>query len=43
MGTVQLLTNSVCPAPMSWGGTFWNSNNALFWVTTKHTNYIIGP
>ena len=43
--TGQLIqgTNTVAPAPVSWGGTFWNSNNALYWITTSHTNYITGP
>ena len=31
------------PTPITAGGTFWPSNGALYWVTSKHTNYITGP
>ena len=41
--TIQLGPNSTAPAPAAWGGLLWNSNNALYWVTSKHTNYITGP
>ena len=37
-------TNTILPpVPSSQFGTFWNSNNAIFWVTSLHTNYISGP
>ena len=38
-----LPTNGVPPAPNPAAGWLWNSNNALFWVTQTHTNYISGP
>ncbi len=38
-----LQTNAMCPNPLSTGGWLWNSNNALYWVTTSNTNYIAGP
>lgn len=40
---IWLPTNSPCPAPQSWGGLLWNSNNALYWVTTTHTNLLSAP
>jgi hypothetical protein len=40
---VWLPTNQAVLAPQAWGGFLWNSNNALYWVTTTHTNYIAGP
>lgn len=39
---LELLTNGV-PTPIPGVGILWNSNNALYWVTTIHTNYISGP
>jgi hypothetical protein len=44
-GFVFIPTNSVLAAPngQPYGGWLWNSNNALFWVTSAHTNYISGP
>jgi lysophospholipase L1-like esterase len=40
--SLSLVTNCV-PTPVSGLGILWNSNNALYWVTTSHTNYITGP
>jgi len=31
------------PAPVPGLGMLWNSNNALYWVTPAHTNYVTGP
>ena len=39
---VEILTNGI-PTPVPGLGILWNSNNALYWVTTTHTNYISGP
>lgn len=33
----------ICPTPTSSLGFLWNSNNALYWVTTTTTNHITGP
>ena len=38
-----IATNATAPAPPAWGGLLWNSNNALYWVTSSHTNYVTGP
>jgi lysophospholipase L1-like esterase len=40
--SISLLTNGI-PTPVPGVGVLWNSNNALYWVTTTHTNYISGP
>lgn len=40
--SIRLLTNGI-PTPAPGVGVLWNSNNALYWVTTAHTNYISGP
>ena len=40
---IWLPTNTVTLAPQARGGFVWHSNNALYWVTTTHTNYITGP
>jgi lysophospholipase L1-like esterase len=40
--SISLLTNGI-PTPVPGIGILWNSNNALYWVTTTHTNYISGP
>jgi lysophospholipase L1-like esterase len=42
VGSIALLTNGI-PTPVAGLGILWNSNNALYWVTTSHTNYICGP
>jgi lysophospholipase L1-like esterase len=39
---VSLIANGI-PTPVPGVGILWNSNNALYWVTTQHTNYICGP
>jgi lysophospholipase L1-like esterase len=39
---LELITNGV-PTPVPGVGILWNSNNALYWVTTTHTNYVSGP
>jgi lysophospholipase L1-like esterase len=41
-GTVTITTNGI-PIPVPGAGILWNSNNALYWVTPSHTNYISGP
>lgn len=40
---VAIGNQPAAPAPVTAGGTFWPSNGALYWVTSKHTNYITGP
>jgi lysophospholipase L1-like esterase len=40
--SIQLLTNGI-PTPVPGIGILCNSNNALYWVTSFHTNYITGP
>ena len=42
-GSPTIYANNVVPVPQAVAGTFWNSNNALYWVTTTHTNYVTGP
>lgn len=41
-GAIALTANDM-PTPAPRLGFLWNSNNALYWVTTFHTNYITGP
>jgi len=38
----ELITNGA-PVAIPGVGILWNSNNALYWVTTTRTNYISGP
>jgi len=40
---IQTNTSIIAPAPFINGGMLWNSNNALYWVTSTHTNYVSGP
>ena len=40
--SISLLTNGI-PTPIPGVGIWWNSNNALYGMTTTHTNYISGP
>lgn len=40
--SIALSTNRA-PTPAPGLGFLWNSNNALYWVTTLHTNLITGP
>jgi len=45
-GTVTatgLTLTSHAPPPVVTSGTFWNSNNYLYWVTPVHTNLISAP
>lgn len=39
-GNMFIPTNAIAPAPSAIGGWLWNSNNALFWVTSLATNLI---
>jgi hypothetical protein len=36
-------TNGTVPSPLASGGWLWNSNNALYWETTTHTNLLSAP
>jgi len=36
-------SNSIVASPIGGGGLLWNSNNALYWITSAHTNYVTGP
>jgi hypothetical protein len=41
---VCLLTNTTTPpAALPNYGILWNSNSALYWVTTSHTNRLSAP
>jgi len=42
-GVQSVYSNAVPPSPSVLAGSFWNSNNALYWVTATHTNYVTGP
>lgn len=44
-GQLIVAANSaiVAPAALPGAGILWNSNNALYWVTSTHTNYLTGP
>ena len=38
-----IATSGIITNPIAGGGLLWNSNNALYWITSTHTNYITGP
>ena len=38
-----IATSGTITNPIAGGGLLWNSNNALYWITSTHTNYITGP
>ena len=37
-----IATSGTITNPIAGGGLLWNSNNALYWITSTHTNYITG-
>ncbi len=43
--SIVIATNAFAlpPPALAGAGILWNSNNALYWVTSSHTNYLSGP